>query len=129
MINQQCLQNTFVSDLLDLIQLKTTAIKYLADFFQKQAEEKQIRRISLTAIRTDEHLTKHLAPRIPRLYNGWQPSDQPCAHTDAFRPLNKYLMSNISYYFDDDFIDESGLFQNPKNFDKSVSHFHHLIRE
>jgi hypothetical protein len=48
---------------------------YLAELFQKQAVEKQIRRISLTAIKTDEHLTKRLAPRIRRLYNGWQPSD------------------------------------------------------
>jgi len=95
-------------------------IEYLAEFFQKQAEEKQIRRISLTAVRTNEHLTKRLAPRIPRLYNGWQPSDVKCAHTDEFHPLNKYLMSNISYYFDDDFIDESGLFQNQKNFDMLV---------
>ncbi len=29
-------------------------------------------------------------------------------------------MSDISYYFDKDFIDESGLFQNQQNFDKSV---------
>ncbi|CAF0967334.1 unnamed protein product [Adineta steineri] len=92
--------------------------EYIPEFFQKQAEEKQIRRISLTAIKTDEHLSKHLAPRISRLYNGWQPSDTPCVHTDEFRPLNKYLMSDISYYFDEDFIDESGLFQNQKNFDK-----------
>ncbi|CAF1261150.1 unnamed protein product [Adineta steineri] len=92
--------------------------EYIPEFFQKQAEEKQIRRISLTAIKTDEHLSKHLAPRISRLYNGWQPSDIPCVHTDEFRPLNKYLMSDISYYFDEDFIDESGLFQNQKNFDK-----------
>jgi hypothetical protein len=46
-----------------------------------------------------------------------------CAHTDEFRPLNKYLMSNISYYFDDDFIDDSGLFQNQKTLDKYVSSF------
>jgi len=95
-------------------------IEYLAEFFQKQAEEKQIRRISLTAVRTDEHLIKRLAPRIPRLYNGWQPSDINSVHTDEFHPLNKYLMSDISYYFDENFIDESGLFQNQKNFDKSV---------
>jgi hypothetical protein len=50
-------------------------IFHLAEFFQKQAEEKQIRRISLTAIKTDDQLIKRLAPRISRLYNGWQPSD------------------------------------------------------
>ncbi|CAF4912518.1 unnamed protein product [Rotaria sp. Silwood1] len=44
-----------------------------------------------------------------------------CAHTDEFHPLNKYLMSDISYYFDDDFIDESGLFQNQRNLDKMES--------
>ena len=97
----------------------TFSMGYLADFFQKQAEEKQIRRISLTAIRTDEHMTKRLAARVPRLYNGYQPSDRPCAHTDAFRPLHKYLMSDISYYFDSDFHDHSGLFQRQKSFDKS----------
>ncbi|CAF5190652.1 unnamed protein product, partial [Rotaria sp. Silwood1] len=48
---------------------------YLAEFFQKQAEEKQIRRISLTAIKTDEEFIKRLAPRVSHLYNGWQPSD------------------------------------------------------
>ncbi len=50
-------------------------IFHLAEFFQKQAEEKQIRRISLTAIKTDDQLIKRLAPRISRLHNGWQPSD------------------------------------------------------
>ncbi|CAF1470955.1 unnamed protein product, partial [Rotaria sp. Silwood1] len=29
------------------------------------------------------------------------------AYTDEFHPSNKYLISDISYYFDDDFIDES----------------------
>jgi hypothetical protein len=43
-----------------------------------------------------------------------------CTHTDEFRPLNKYLMSDISYYFDDDFIDESGLFQKQKKLEKYV---------
>jgi hypothetical protein len=102
---------------------------YLADFFQKQAEEKQIRRISLTAIRTNEQLTKRLAPRIPRLYQGYQPSNQTCAHTDEFRPLNKYLMSDISFYFDDDFIDHTGLFQVQKSLDKSVFIFDYLTIE
>ena len=74
----------------------------------------------MTAIRTNEQLTKRLAPRVPRLYNGYQPSNQTCIHTDEFRPLNKYLMSDLSYYFDDDFIDHTGLFQNQKSFDKSV---------
>ncbi|UJR31391.1 hypothetical protein I4U23_018885 [Adineta vaga] len=92
--------------------------EYIPELFQKQAEEKYIRRISLTAIKTDENLVKRLAPRVSRLYDGWQPSDTPCVHTDEFRPLMKYLMSNLSYYFDDDFIDESGLFKNEKNFDK-----------
>ncbi|CAF3503908.1 unnamed protein product [Rotaria sordida] len=91
--------------------------EYIPEFFQKQAEEKQIRRISLTAIKTDENFIKRLAPRISNLYNGWQPSDTICAHTDEFRPLNKYFMSDISYYFDDNFIDESGLFQNERNLD------------
>ncbi|CAF3003205.1 unnamed protein product, partial [Rotaria sp. Silwood2] len=95
--------------------------EYIPEFFQKQAEEKQIRRISLTAIKTDENFIKRLAPRVSYLYNGWQPSDTICAHTDEFRPLNKYLMSDISYYFDDDFIDESGLFQNQRNLDKIES--------
>ncbi|CAF3705555.1 unnamed protein product [Rotaria sp. Silwood1] len=105
--------------------------EYIPEFFQKQAEEKQIRRISLTAIKTDEDFIKRLAPRVSHLYNGWQPSDTifkyidklilVCAHTDEFHPLNKYLMSDISYYFDDDFIDESGLFQNQRNLDKMES--------
>ncbi|CAF4967448.1 unnamed protein product, partial [Rotaria sp. Silwood1] len=37
--------------------------------------KKQIHRISLTAIKTDENFIKHLAPRVSHLYNGWQPSD------------------------------------------------------
>ncbi|CAF5018535.1 unnamed protein product, partial [Rotaria sp. Silwood1] len=105
--------------------------EYIPEFFQKQAEEKQIRRISLTAIKTDEDFIKRLAPRVSHLYNGWQPSDTifkyidklilVCAHTDEFHPLNKYLMSDISYYFDDDFIDESDLFQNQRHLDKMES--------
>jgi hypothetical protein len=81
----------------------------------------------LTAIRTNEQLTKRLAPRVSRLYHGYQPSNQPCAHTDEFRPLNKYLMSDISFYFDDDFIDHTGLFQSQKSFDKSAFAFVYLI--
>ena len=126
----------------DYIRRWTVAIRFfsqardvshcLAEFFQKQAEEKQIRRISLTAVPTNEHLTKRLARRVPRFYRGWQPSDTracatsldtrrtvafvaACAHTDEFRPLNKSFISTISFYFDDDFIDESGLFQSRKN--------------
>ncbi|CAF4553692.1 unnamed protein product [Rotaria socialis] len=95
--------------------------EYIPEFFQKQAEEKHIRRTSLTAIRRDEHFSKRLAPRVPQLYNGWQPSDTICAHTDEFRPLNKYMMSDISYYFDDDFIDESGLFKKQNKLDKIES--------
>ncbi|CAF1625727.1 unnamed protein product [Rotaria magnacalcarata] len=95
--------------------------EYIPEFFQKQAEEKHIRRTSLTAIRRDEDFSRRLAPRVPQLYNGWQPSDAICAHTDEFRPLNKYLMSDISYYFDDDFIDESGLFQKQSKLDEIES--------
>ncbi|CAF0920812.1 unnamed protein product [Adineta ricciae] len=93
--------------------------EYIPELFQKQAEEKQIRRISLTAIKTDESLVKRLAPRVSRLYNGWQPSNTPSVHTQEFHPLRKYLMSNLSYYFDEEFVDESGLFQNPKSSDKT----------
>ncbi|CAF0923023.1 unnamed protein product [Adineta ricciae] len=93
--------------------------EYIPELFQKQAEEKQIRRISLTAIKTDENLVKRLAPRVSRLYNGWQPSNTPSVHTQEFHPLRKYLMSNLSYYFDEEFVDESGLFQNPKSSDKT----------
>lgn len=32
-------------------------------------------------------------------------------------------MSDISYYFDEDFIDQSGLFQNQKHFEKFVFDF------
>jgi hypothetical protein len=47
----------------------------LAEFFQKQGEEKLTHRISLTTVQTDEHLMKRLAPRTARLYQGWQPTD------------------------------------------------------
>ncbi|CAF3873436.1 unnamed protein product, partial [Rotaria sp. Silwood1] len=52
-----------------------------------------------------------------------------CAHTDEFHSLNKYLMSDISYYFDDDFIDESDLFQNQRNLDNYVFNFIYFIIE
>ena len=51
-----------------------------------------------------------------------------CAHTDEFRPLNKYVMSDIAYYFDDDFLDLSGLFQNQKNSDRFVSDARSVVK-
>ncbi|CAF1571475.1 unnamed protein product, partial [Didymodactylos carnosus] len=93
--------------------------EYIPEFFQKQAEAKQIRRISLTAVKPPESIIKRLGARIPRLFVGWEPSNIDSQHTDEFRPLSKFIMSNIAHYFDEDFIDETGMFQNPKQIDRA----------